>query len=1011
MCRFISLLLLGLVFVVTFANAQTIYFDLGTANYTVAGNWNTVTSYLPGVHVSNAIDNSGNATSVAYNCLDDFSFTSEGGDPGLTAYPLNAGIDSFYLRSTNSSATILIGGLTPGQAYDFTFFGSRNSSGPRALDISIGQESVYIDAAYNENNTVSINQVSPNASGIVTINVDLASNSSFGYLGVIEINGQFGQPEPVETGIFVAPGGSDTNPGTKAWPKATFYGAMEAVRDYMQSPGLPEGGLNVYFREGKYFINSMTQFSSADSGLPGKPVIYQSYPGEKARFIGGIELNNSDYTLVTSSDAVWSRVNDAAKGQLYKMDLSSYGISDYGAPLNYPVELSFNEQIMQLGRWPNVSYETTVSPTTDTSFTYTGTRPSNWLSAPDPFALGNFKNGYFCSIVAISSIDTGTKKITLAQNPLDRGIENNKAWCAFNLLEEIDTPGEYYIDRTNGILYFWPADDLSGSESLLSTFGGSGLYFAQFNGADYIHFKDLTFEMFRERTCKVSHADSITFDRCIFRNNGASALNFDNAENITIKNSRFYGLGGAGMTFNECGDKYSLTPSNNLITNNFFEGTGRWKNGLGYAPPVWIYSTNCGFTISHNHFQNTRCMGLIIFGGTLATVEYNRFHNCGYEADDTGANYNAGDWTRAQGGVWRYNEVYDSVNKNLPGDYGNHGVHGIYFDYYDSGATCYGNILHTIGDRVFISNGGRDLNYSNNVIVNAQKAYYSADWSIAGVPCQDLVNQLLDMDYNVPGSAWYNAFPHLLEIPSNCSDPTFDNYRHPLNCSIDTTITRNCPEFTSGSAISYYSVSGNNLTNTDPGFVDEENLVFALRDDSPAYTIPGFERIPWEQIGLLDLEKATRGIPLDGAVDQAQTVNLYWAPAFEAAYHKVYLSKYPDQVATRDAQTYLGQFTECNAQSIALSEGRTYYWAVDAYNSSGELIGSGDVWEFTVAGISADLNKDGYVNMKDLSALFGCWLEPVPAEGAGPCEAADIDSSSLIDLDDLHIFFMSWLVD
>ena len=29
-------------------------------------------------------------------------------------------------------------------------------------------------------------------------------------------------------------------------------------------------------------------------------------------------------------------------------------------------------------------------------------------------------------------------------------------WYAFNLLSEIDRPGEYYIDRGNGLLYFWP---------------------------------------------------------------------------------------------------------------------------------------------------------------------------------------------------------------------------------------------------------------------------------------------------------------------------------------------------------------------------------------------------------------------------------------------------------------------------------------------------------------------------------------------------------------------------
>jgi hypothetical protein len=41
-----------------------------------------------------------------------------------------------------------------------------------------------------------------------------------------------------------------------------------------------------------------------------------------------------------------------------------------------------------------------------------------------------------------------------------------------------------------------------------------------------------------------------------------------------------------------------------------------------------------------------------------------------------------------------------------------------------------------------------------------------------------------------------------------------------------------------------------NLTDSDPHFVDSGNLNFQLRDDSPAYEL-GFERIPFERIGLL----------------------------------------------------------------------------------------------------------------------------------------------------------------
>ena len=52
-------------------------------------------------------------------------------------------------------------------------------------------------------------------------------------------------------------------------------------------------------------------------------------------------------------------------------------------------------------------------------------------------------------------------------------------------------------------------------------------------------------------------------------------------------------------------------------------------------------------------------------------------------------------------------------------------------------------------------------------------------------------------------------------------------------------------------AFRYYAAVEDNIEDQDPLFVDEKNLNLALRDDSPAYDIPGFQRIPFEKIGLI----------------------------------------------------------------------------------------------------------------------------------------------------------------
>jgi hypothetical protein len=663
---------------------------------------------------------------------------------------------------------------------------------------------------------------------------------------------------------------------------------------------------------------------------------------------------------------------------------------------------------MQMGRWPNGSYELTVSPTTEVSFTFTGNRPERWTTAEEPYLLGQLNNGYFSSVIAVTDIDISNKVITLAESPLGgRGCHPDKAWSIINVLEEIDEPGEYFIDKTNEILYFWPPSAVTEAELLLSTYGDSSARLFDIDGTGHVQFKNITFEMFRNRMSKVWSSDSVTFDGCIFRNGGGSSITFTSTTNLTIKNSQFYGLGSIGMAFSECGDRYSLTKSNNFITNNYFNGTGRWKTGLGYAPPVWLYSTNCGFTISHNTFENTRHCGLVVFGGVLATVEYNRFHHCAYEADDCAAIYTGGGWTGQQGAVYRYNEFYDIRNTNLPGNYGNHSVRPLYYDG-PSGASAIGNIAHTLDDRIWFNNNGRDVYYKDNITVHADRVYYARDEDNSK-GC-DLLGQILAFDYDIPGSAWYETFPHLREIPNDCTTPDFNDYVHSFG-TIESGLNWQCGDLTFGTGIPYYTINYGSILEADPKFLDEANLVFALSDNSPAYSISGFERIPWERIGQLDQNKATRGIPLDGAVDQSTSLNLYWAPAFEAGSHKVYIGTNQAAVTARSVGCYLGQVTIANMMGFSLSEGTTYYWAVDAFDASGEPMGSGDLWSFTTLGdpaVVGGVDGDHEIDLNDVAKLALYW-QTTGCVAPFSCDQTDVNNSGTVDIEDLTFICESWL--
>ena len=60
--------------------------------------------------------------------------------------------------------------------------------------------------------------------------------------------------EPVR--FYVATDGDDTEDGSEQFPLRTFQAARQAVINYKQENGMPEGGIEVIFREGTYSLGT-----------------------------------------------------------------------------------------------------------------------------------------------------------------------------------------------------------------------------------------------------------------------------------------------------------------------------------------------------------------------------------------------------------------------------------------------------------------------------------------------------------------------------------------------------------------------------------------------------------------------------------------------------------------------------------------------------------------------------------------------------------------------------------
>ena len=91
--------------------------------------------------------------------------------------------------------------------------------------------------------------------------------------------------------IYVAPNANTSGNGSLENPFS-----LAAARDHLRlRPPSDRAGTSVILRGGQYYINETFQLNVNDSGLPGHPVTYLSFPGEEARLTGGIEIPYSAF--------------------------------------------------------------------------------------------------------------------------------------------------------------------------------------------------------------------------------------------------------------------------------------------------------------------------------------------------------------------------------------------------------------------------------------------------------------------------------------------------------------------------------------------------------------------------------------------------------------------------------------------------------------------------------------------------------------------------------------------
>lgn len=753
--------------------------------------------------------------------------------------------------------------------------------------------------------------------------------------------------------------GDDNNVGSIDAPLKTIGAAQKMT---LLHPGKE---IHVVFRGGTYRFANSAQFKEIHSGTEDAIIYYENYDGEDVYFKASIELDMTKAKPVTDSK-IRARLYEEVVDKVAVIDLKEQGVEQsqilntskintaYGlvqSPNNAEMNAIYiNDKEQILAQWPNNNhYAHSPKALNDHTMFYAEENPSRWTEAKDwwigMWASYDFQYYRFSP----KELDVENKTITAIDGhsyPLTSYM--SRRWAAFNLMEEIDIPGEYYIDRANMMLYLYPPYSLKDATVEMSITTSSILSVAD---ASNITFRGIHFSQTQGNAVSLSRVDNIDFINCVFKDIGYTGISAsggtkpktnsihwhnlihrdDSSYRVDVRGCQFYNMGCSAVCL-AGGNIDKLASSEGIIEDNYVWGSSQksWWSAIEVR--------GCGWTIRNNHINNGR-KEAIYPAGNNHLIEYNEIYDCMRETGDAGAIYWGGDQLE-RGTMVQYNYIHDCAPIEKTGA----GTVAIYWDDNQSGMSAQYNIIK--GMHIdFNSNGaGATLHqYNTSVECNKTLSMHAHPYRATDIVTGNLYGQTIEQTIGdiYDKDLFFKAYPELMD------------YAKGINPKKSTIIRGNFAVNSGPNSISdedkkFSAVIEGNTVNDVPDlscFVDPENQDYRLKSDSDfAKTNPNIlndSNFDIESIGLkndLVLNENTAPFkmtfPKNGtAAVSATDHQLVWDKAYGA--HKYRLIVATDKELTNRVYDEIVNY---NSMTVpGLEKGKTYYWTVYGLNKSREM--------------------------------------------------------------------------
>lgn len=526
--------------------------------------------------------------------------------------------------------------------------------------------------------------------------------------------------------LYVATDGNDHWSGTLPKPNeqrsdgpfASLSRARDEVRHRKPSANR---GIEVQVRGGEYLIPETFKLSAADSGSEAAAVVYRAFGSEHPVLVGGRRISG------------WRRW----KGEIQEADLSKQDFEHAAFEM-----LVFDGRRQHLARWPNFDPQNPYGG----GWAYVDGKPIPMYQdvpgeskrafqvAPGDVRIWQRPNevevfvfprfNWWNNVVRIAAFDRAARQVTLAAD-CSYPVRPGDRYYFQNALEDLDAPGEWYLDRAAGKLYFWPPAPLDGKPVYVPTTDTV----LELGGTTHVTWRGFTLECAAGTAVLVNNARHCMIAACTIRNAGGyrgAGVAINGGSHNGVVGCDLYGIGANGIAISG-GDRRTLTPADNYADNNYIHHTGVvYKQGVG------VSLSGVGNRASHNLIHDCPRMGVLFSGNNLA-IEYNHIRHVNLETEDTGAVYTGGrDWISSRGTLVRYNYFHDILGygKDAQGKWVSpHFAWGVYLDDNAGGVDVIGNVVARCSRAGLHLHNGCDNHIENNVFIkNGEKQFEYSGW-------------------------------------------------------------------------------------------------------------------------------------------------------------------------------------------------------------------------------------------------------------------------------------------